>query len=368
MISPKSIEYTTVHKDLSRYCSQVIIETLDNDEVIAVFAEDRGREHRDDGRHSVIKSRDGGRTWDPATKTIVWDYTDHTGNVDAGVTQLSDGSLIISLQSMGCLKKGINWTADQYEGPGIHLTLKNTLGVWVLKSTDNGETWGERIPVNIKPMKAGATRVGITETPEGNLMLPLYGTLTSAPSSGSAERERSFIVRSDDGGENWEYYSTVAFDAAGIASYVEPAILRLSDGKWIAMLRTHLQPGRPDNIYFTVSEDDAATWSLPRRLNIWGYPADLMNLQDGRVLMVYGHRRGSYGVRGCVSEDGVTWDVKDEFVIHEGGRGPTDSVAYYHTGYPSLTQLADGTVITAYHCYSDDEPPVQYIECAHFQL
>ena len=64
----------------------------------------------------------------------------------------------------------------------------------------------------------------------------------------------------------------------------------------------------------------------------------------------------------------MTWDVKDEFVIHEGGRGPTDSVAYYHTGYPSLTQLADGTVITAYHCYSDDEPKVQYIECAHFQL
>lgn len=30
MISAKNIAYTMVHKDFSRYCSQVIVETLEN--------------------------------------------------------------------------------------------------------------------------------------------------------------------------------------------------------------------------------------------------------------------------------------------------------------------------------------------------
>ena len=45
----------------------------------------------------------------------------------------------------------------------------------------------------------------------------------------------------------------------------------------------------------------------------------MIALQDGRYLMIYGYRRPPYGTRGCISEDGVTWDAKNEFVIREGG-------------------------------------------------
>jgi len=86
-------------------------------------------------------------------------------------------------------------------------------------------------------------------------------------------------------------------------------------------------------------------------------------------------------VRGCVSEDGLTWDISNEFVIREGGvplplmgkgaRVLLDALIiqqYWHIGYPSVTQLKDGTVVVAYHEYSDDEHPIQYLMVTRFKL
>ena len=85
-------------------------------------------------------------------------------------------------------------------------------------------------------------------------------------------------------------------------------------------MRTHVNPsGDAKNMVVVVSEDDGFSWTPPKWTNIWGYPSEMIPLLDGRYLMIYGYRRPPYGVRGCVSEDGVTWDAKNEFVIREGG-------------------------------------------------
>jgi hypothetical protein len=99
-------------------------------------------------------------------------------------------------------------------------------------------------------------------------------------------------------------------------------------------------------------------------------------------------------VRGIVSEDGVSWDVKNEFVIREGGV-PGKSTAerpgssrmspasgkygsgqidwknpgiYQHIGYPSVVQANDGTIVALYHEWTDDEQPLQYVRCTRFEL
>ena len=134
-------------------------------------------------------------------------------------------------------------------------------------------------------------------------------------------------------------------------------------------------------MWFTWSDDDGATWNPPKRSTLWGYPADVMQLKDGRVLAVYGYRKTPWGVRGCISEDGITWDIKNEFTIREGGvplplmgrgaRTLLDALIvmqYWHTGYPSVTQLEDETIIVAYHEYSDDESPLHYLMSTRFKL
>ncbi len=143
-----------------------------------------------------------------------------------------------------------------------------------------------------------------------------------------------------------------------------------------------------------VSEDDGFSWTPPKWTNIWGYPPELVALKDGRYLMIYGYRRPPYGVRGVISEDGLTWDVKNEFVVREGGvpgrtvsdtpgssrmspgSGKVGSGAidwrnpgvYQHIGYPSVDQLEDGTIVAAYHEWSDDPKPLQYLLCTRFTV
>lgn len=194
------------------------------------------------------------------------------------------------------------------------------------------------------------------------------------------ETSRSALVRSDDGGDNWEYFSTIAFDPASIIDYDEPALLRLKDGRMVCMLRTHIHPsGDQKNTAFVVSEDDGFTWTQPRWTDIWGYPSELINLLDGRVLMVYGYRRPPYGTRGCISEDGLTWNRKNEFVIRDGGvpchnSGKAASInwehpgAYLHIGYPSVCQLDDGTIVAAYHEWTNEADPIQYVSSTRFKL
>jgi hypothetical protein len=184
----------------------------------------------------------------------------------------------------------------------------------------------------------------------------------------------TYVLRSADGGSNWEYFSTMAFDAASIVDFEEPAIVRLADGRIVGMLRTHVNPsGDAKNMAVVVSDDDGFSWSPPRFTNIWGYPADLVTLPDGRILVVYGYRRPPYGVRGCVSDDGVHWNVANEFTIREGGVPAVhydNPGIFQHIGYPAAALLSDGSILAMYHEHTDDdgERPIQFIASTRFRL
>jgi hypothetical protein len=191
-------------------------------------------------------------------------------------------------------------------------------------------------------------------------------------------------MRSDDGGDNWEYYSTLAYDPASIIDYEEPSLLRLKDGRLVSFLRTHVNPsGDAKNMVFVVSDDDGFSWTPPKWTNIWGYPAETIALADGRYLMIYGYRRPPYGVKGVVSEDGLTWNEKDSFFVAENGVPSRDDPGasgvrsridwknpgvFQHTGYPSVLQTPDGTIVASYHEWDDQARPLQYVKATRFRL
>jgi hypothetical protein len=363
--------HATVYRAADHYVNQAFVIQSRGGDVLCLFNEEPGLAHADRGYTSLIRSHDGGRTWDPASYQVVLPATELRGNWDSAIAQLSDGSLMVNLCETGFFKRGMNWEAPQYDAMEF-ATLKTWLGTAVLRSTDEGRTWSNPIPVNTTPMKMGSTRVSVLELPDGGLLLPLYGRMDGTyygMREHAGEYMRSYFVRSDDGGQNWEHFSTIAYDPAHIVGYAEPAPLLLRDGRIICMLRVHHRPTqRPDNIYMVVSEDGGYTFSPPKRLNLWGYPAHLINLRDGRVLLTYGYRRHEFGVKACVSNDGVSWDVANAFSLHEGGQGPAWERTWWHTGYPSTAQLDDGSLLTTYHLFSQDDRPVQFIESVRWEL
>ena len=404
MTTLTQLDHVTVWHDAAHSNNQVAMRLLRNGDILAVFNEERYPFHHDSGQTVLIRSRDGGRNWDPASRQVVLPWSKTTGNWDCGICELRDGTLLINLTLTGFFKRGVrseqpSWSSHPNTPEWGDWTwaykLQGWLGTFVLRSTDGGASWGEPMPVNIRPLKHGGCRLGIWELPTGSLLMGLYGRIRGYGEEGEGESTRSALMRSDDGGENWEYFSTLAYDPASIVDYEEPALLRLHDGRLVCFMRTHVNPSSDArNMVMVVSDDDGFSWTPPKWTKIWGFPAELIALQDGRYLMVYGYRRAPYGVRGIVSDDGVTWDVAREFTIREGGLPMASNVAkpgssaiapgsgeagegrvdlanpgqYQHIGYPSVVQVADGAIVCCYHEWSDDPSPVQYVRCTRFQL
>ncbi|MCP4402298.1 MAG: exo-alpha-sialidase [bacterium] len=402
----KNVTHHTIYEDpeSARCENQVVVKQLRDGDVVAVFNEERFPFHHDSGQTVLIRSSDGGKTWDPATKQVVLPYTSTTGNWDCGIVELRDGALLINLTITGFFKRGIkpeqpSWSSEPMTEEWGDWTwayrTQGWLGTFVLKSTDNGGTWTAPIPVNVRPLKHAGCRLGCWQLPSGSILMGVYGRIKGYGEEGENESTRSALIRSDDNGENWEYYSTLAYDPASIIDYEEPALLRLRDGRLVCFMRTHVNPSSDaKNMVMVISEDDGFSWTPPKWTNIWGYPAELTPLKDGRYLMIYGYRRPPYGVRGIISEDGIHWDVKDEFVIREGGvpvqnkddkpgssrldptsgrkvRGGIDwnnPGLYQHIGYPSVEQLQDGSILAAYHEWNNAPNPLQYVLCTRFEL
>lgn len=402
MIESKSVTHGQIFKHPDHCVNQIAMRRLRNGDIVAVFNEERFPFHHDSGETLMTRSTDGGKSWSAPSVVLPWSDTE--GNWDAGICELDDGRLLVNLTITGFFKRGIrpeglSWSSHPVTGAwgdwSWAYKLQAWLGTYVLTSEDNGATWSKPVPVNIRPMKHGGCRLGAWQLPGGELLMGLYGRIRGYEEEGEGETTRSVLMRSDDGGANWEYFSTLAYDPASIIDYEEPALLRLASGRLVCFLRTHVNPsGDSRKMVVIWSDDDGFSWTPPKWTQLWGFPAEAIALNDGRYLLVYGHRRDPFGVRGCLSDDGVTWDKSREFVIREGGLptgaavempgssrmgtasgvagpgrvDPAHPGAYQHTGYPTVVQNADGSIVVAYHEWSDDAQPLQHLRWTRFQL
>jgi hypothetical protein len=377
----KDTEHVLAHLDPEHACNQGSVVALRDGRLLLGFNQERGRAHADSGQSCLLFSEDGGRSWgDPI---VVMPYTEHTGNWDCAFAELGNGDILMHTRLCSFMAPtALKGHSDQTIGPppGRSERLKRQTGYGLSRSTDGGSTWRSSIPVNTAPMAdsgtgpyiVGGSGAGhILELPDGGLLMPLHGSLSREWPNRTGETIRSFVLRSDDGGSNWEYWATVAYDPAHILDFVEPGMALLDSGRLICLMRTQVRPGRFDNLWCVYSDDAGASWSRPERTPLWGFPADVTQLEDGRVLAVYGYRREPWGVRAATSEDGVTWRAADEFAVREGGAARSDFSQYWHIGYPTVAQMADGAIVVAYHEYVDvpsGPDPIQAMWITRFRL
>jgi len=310
-------------------------------------------DHVDKGaRIALARSRDGGVTWDAAE--IFPPYDPECGEQDPSIAALRDGALLINFFRWRVVPAGekerLPYPArQQYDG-----SWSDVEGPWVIRSTDGGATWDPQPrAVASAPLPRAGTSDAVLELPDGTLLMGIYGA------DYGSRVCRAYAVRSIDRGCTWGQSALIGQDPDGRISFEEPALARLPSGRLVAMLRSGA-PGDYRYLHQAFSDDDGRTWSASEITPMWGHPAHLLCLQDGRLLCAYGYRRPPYGIRACISSDGGEgWDIAHEFVLRDDG-GSRD------LGYPCTAQLADSTLVTVYYIHTEDG--VRHIAATHWRL
>jgi len=297
------------------------------------------------GQVHAMTSRDKGENW-------TWPRVLHDSAIDdrdSGCVETSKGSLLVTtfsslayepmlqkvtsmaeLTDKGWVTKGMNPAQfARWKAANDRLSAeerKAELGEWLLRSTDGGRSWSQRIKT-------------LVNSPHGPVQLSDGRLLYAGKQLWTGEKKTGVCVSNDDG-QSWQWLAEIpARKGDDTSQYHELHAVEAADGTWVAQIRNHNKA----NAGWTLqadSHDGGKTWTEPRPI-CYGLPSHLLKLRDGRLLMSYGHRRPPFGNQARVSEDnGKTWSA--EIII--SGDGPGGDL-----GYPSTVQFEDGSLLTVWY-------------------
>jgi hypothetical protein len=262
--------------------------------LVAAYREGAGHIGQD-GRLLVTESTDSGRTWSTPRVAVDSDYDER----DPKLMVTRSGVILMS------------YFVTDWTEPGPY-TIR---GTHVVRSLDGGRTWSEPIKVG-SAMDCGcgvpgyyyaglnASHGEAVELPDGDLLLPLYGSLPDGTSQAT-------VVRSTDGGLTWPKESEVLLGRDSAFAYQEPTLTPLKSGELIVLLRTSINIA-----YLSRSKDFGRTWTAPERTGIPASSHHLLTLANGEVLLTYGDlsKRFSPGrptVGRVVHDPEGSWAVSD---------------------------------------------------------
>ena len=311
-------------------------------------------------RNYMIRSRDQGRTWElpRVVPGYEWFGTEHVS-----LCLLDNEELLAAFYQREFFpleegEKNQSHRYGWYQKPPYPWIVTHG-GTYIFRSKDNGETWEESGSIESAPFITAYSPRPIVQLDRDTMiftagaadpMFPFPQYWSNPPyriknAEGNrlvngeivVEQSRVFICISRDGGHTWNETREIA--AHPDYFFVEPAMILLKSGRLLCHLRNCRQTGYLWQVY---SDDRGETWSEPEMTPMWGHPAHLVQLSDGRVLSVYGHRREPFGIRACISrDDGLTWDYDDEIIIR-------DDLVRGAIGYPVSIVLEDDTVVSVY--------------------
>ena len=299
-----------------------ILNHLEND-LYAVFRAGGGHLGRG-GALVITHSQPDTARWTP--RVTVVDGPEDDRNPAVGFGQ--DHRIIVGYHEQG------SYTPEGKYNPSLNQALcKVTL------SDDLGKTWTTPHPLGIPGLETCSPYGRIISLPDGTLLMNVYGPYTDkVPGMEAVSQDQgdyAYMVRSTDNGRTWKDPSLI------LAAHNETALLRLADGRLLAVARGSNNQQRLD---YTLSRDEGRTWSEPLRLTGPSqHPADLIPLSNGWILMLFGDRSGSeHTIQGIISRDNaLSWDVDHTLILSRPVKGDF--------GYPSGVLLPNGIVAYMYY-------------------
>ncbi len=178
------------------------------------------------------------------------------------------------------------------------------------------------------------------ELEDGTLLAACYGNFKGdtvpmegflATSGQKWFKYRTYLLASSDGGVNWEYLSTIAYDGdTGQESFCEPAIVNLGGGELLAVMRT----GRFAPMYQARSLDGGKTWQKPESMHILGLAPQMVLLENGVLVCSFGWRRLKIGYGHGLNDEGGPYpaaarDYQERYLQDVGIENPSEAAGDY---------------------------------------
>lgn len=358
-----SREHGIVHTDPERFQAWPSIDKRPNGELLVVFSD---RLHHIDptGRIMLTRSRDGGHTWSDAQ--VIYDSP--LDDRDPGVTILPDDTVIVTWFS------SIAFANPKIYDPGLIVSSPEAIASltpeliaqwvhrWLIRSPDGGKNWEDPVQLPFL-MEHGPT-------------LLHNGQLLGVKSH--QRKDGSYLVEamiSEDRGNTWYPVSEIPSPkfSEGGTYLVESHALQLYSGKILAAFRYEDRDrewGKTrslDRVWFSESDDGGKTWSPAeiRRVIREDIPDTVLegSAHPPHLLQLKnGTVLCSYG-RRFVEEP---YRIRGCFSFDEGATWDyknelmIQKLPRNDDGYPASVELEDGTIVTVYYQKAPDAVPAKH--------
>lgn len=267
----------------------------------------------------MVRSRDGGATWLPATPFVVAG-TDGLDRRDPSLTVSRGGRLLLSY-----------FVAD--------VATSATSGTVVSYRDADDAAFSVPAVVRSSTLPHPATSAKIVELTNGQLLIPLYG----ASSAGGPTQ--AVVVASVDGGQTWDgtlsgRQKTIA--ASATESYQEPALAEVGPGHVRAVLRVESAAG-PASAVQADSYGDTylTTWGAPWALGVPMHGPELLTVPGtDYVPYLWSQPSGttSRPTMIAVRRGAVGWPQTPHRTLY--------AATTYDTGYPSTVAVSATQFVT----------------------
>jgi hypothetical protein len=303
--------------------------------------------------HYTAVSRDGRKTW------TEWKPSSNQGSgpiTEGSAVELRSGPLLVfdvHAEHIGnkVFERNYWITKDSYrtlEGP---LKYRFSLPEAAVDEHDDRGF----------PISRMYFRRSVIELENGDLLACAYGHFESDrfPSEYRAtmNKTRSFLLRSSNR-SNWNYVGTIASDPYGQEGSGEPVLVRLTRGPRKGRLICLFRTGRENPIYQCESDDEGRTWTrayplswqyskFGRRRDIVGTDPDVIEMQDGTLVMSFGHKPDFQEDGNFLAfsiDQGQSWTQ-----VTRLSSSPT-------VAYTGVREVAPGELFVAYSVKSQGDP------------
>ncbi len=312
-----------------------------NGELLLVYSGGREAHVCPFGRVELMRSGDEGQSWSWPRVLLDSPIDDR----DAGVLETARGTLLVTtftslaFEDLMARARFTQETYRRWAAARDRISPKQRkaeLGVWMIRSTDEGVTWSARYDC-------------LVNSPHGPIQLS-DGRLLYAGKDLWRGGWVGVCVSEDDG-KSWKRLAPILpREGDTTRGYHELHAVETTDGRIICQIRNHNRQNYLETLQCE-SLDGGQSWSRPHSIGVWGLPSHLLRLRDGLLVMSYGHRRKPFGVQVRVSADqGRTWS--EPMIIYGDGKGGD-------LGYPSTVELSDGSLLTVWYELMRGSPRAQ---------